>query len=66
MAEQSFIPFNPAIPFHGDSTLGNEVVVLWGSPGWRQKESRATVARFPYLQVERNDQVDVEKIPRPA
>ena len=44
--------------------LGTEVVVVWGSPGWRQKEIRATVARFPYLQVERNDQVDVQKIPR--
>ena len=44
--------------------LGTGVVVLWGSPGSRQKEIRATVARFPYLQVERNDQVDVEKIPR--
>jgi hypothetical protein len=31
----------------------------------RQKEIRATVARFPYLQVERNDKVDVETIPRP-
>jgi len=44
--------------------LGTEVTVVWGSPGWRQKEIRATVARFPYLQVERNDQVDVGKIPR--
>ncbi len=46
------------------ATLGTDVVVLWGSPGSRQKEIRATVARFPYLQVERNDHVDVEKIPR--
>jgi len=46
--------------------LGTDVVVLWVSPGSRQKEIRATVARFPYLQVERNDQVDVEKIPRLA
>jgi vanillate/3-O-methylgallate O-demethylase len=45
--------------------LGVEVVVVWGSPGSRQKEIRATVARFPYLQVERNDKVDVDKIPRP-
>jgi vanillate/3-O-methylgallate O-demethylase len=35
-------------------------------PGSRQKEIRATVARFPYLQLERNDQIDVEKIPRLA
>ena len=44
--------------------IGTEVVVIWGSPGSRQKEIRATVARFPYLQVERNDKVDVETIPR--
>ena len=44
--------------------IGTEVAVLWGTSGWRQKEIRATVARFPYLQVERNDKVDVEKIPR--
>lgn len=44
--------------------IGTEVTVVWGSPGWRQKEIRATVARFPYLQVERNDQVDVHAIPR--
>lgn len=43
--------------------LGTEVVVIWGDPGSRQKEIRATVARFPYLQVERNDKVDVETIP---
>jgi vanillate/3-O-methylgallate O-demethylase len=46
--------------------IGTEVVVIWGSPGSRQKEIRATVARVPYLQVERNDKVDVEKIPRLA
>ena len=47
------------------ATLGIEVKVLWGDPGSRQKEIRATVARFPYLQVERNDKIDVETIPRP-
>jgi glycine cleavage system aminomethyltransferase T len=29
--------------------LGNEVIVLWGNPGTRQKEIRATVSRFPYF-----------------
>jgi glycine cleavage system aminomethyltransferase T len=29
--------------------LGNEVIVLWGDEGTRQKEIRATVSRFPYL-----------------
>jgi vanillate/3-O-methylgallate O-demethylase len=48
------------------TTLGTEVKVLWGDSGSRQKEIRATVARFPYLQVERNDTIDVETIPRPA
>jgi len=46
------------------ATAGNEVVVVWGNPGTRQKRIRATVARFPYLLQERNDAVDVEKIPR--
>jgi glycine cleavage system aminomethyltransferase T len=46
-----------------NAALGNEVIVLWGSPGWPQKQIRATVARFPYLQMERNDQVDVDTIP---
>jgi glycine cleavage system aminomethyltransferase T len=44
--------------------IGNEIVVVWGSPGSRRKEIRATVARFPYLQEVRNDKFDVETIPR--
>ena len=47
-----------------EATLGNEVRVVWGSPCRPQKEIRATVARFPYLQEVRNDEIDVEKIPR--
>jgi len=47
-----------------NAALGNEVVVLWGSPGWPQKQIRATVARFPYVEVVRNDEVDVGLIPR--
>ncbi len=43
--------------------LGNEVVVLWGDPGTRQKEIRAKVARFPYLNENRNENVDVSTIP---
>ena len=43
--------------------LGNEVIVLWGDPGTRQKEIRATVARFPYLNEGRNEDVDVSTIP---
>lgn len=45
------------------STLGTEVIVLWGNPGTRQKEIRATVSRFPYLNKDRNEDVDVSKIP---
>lgn len=45
---------------HG--ALGTEVSVLWGSPGTRQKEIRAAVARFPYLDENRNEKVDVSTI----
>ncbi|MCR4436364.1 MAG: aminomethyl transferase family protein [Clostridiales bacterium] len=44
--------------------IGQEVTVVWGEPGTRQKEIRATVARFPYLQAELNKHVDVSKIPQ--
>ena len=46
--------------------LGTEVAVLWGDPGTRQKEVRATVARFPYLNENRNQAVDVSKIAHAA
>jgi glycine cleavage system aminomethyltransferase T len=43
---------------------GTEVVVLWGNPGTRQKEIRATVARFPYLiDPVRNEKFDLSTIP---
>lgn len=45
------------------SELGTEVTVLWGSPGTRQKEIRARVARFPYLNENRNETLDVSTIP---
>lgn len=45
------------------SALGTEVIVLWGDPGARQKEIRATVSRFPYLNKDRNENVDVSTIP---
>jgi len=38
---------------------GEEVVVIWGDPGTRQKEIRATVTRYPYLDLPRNAEVDV-------
>ena len=43
--------------------LGSEVTVLWGDPGTKQKEIRATVSRFPYLNENRNEQVDLSTIP---
>lgn len=46
------------------SDLGTEVVVLWGNPGTRQKEIRATVSRYPFLNESRNEAMDVSTIPR--
>ena len=44
---------------------GDEVTIIWGGEGTRQKEIRATVARYPYMNVDRNECVDVmEKVPR--
>ncbi len=45
------------------SQLGTEVTILWGNPGTRQKEIRAIVSRFPYLNENRNENVDVNTIP---
>ncbi len=47
----------------GHGELGTQVTVLWGDPGTRQKEIRATVSRFPYLNENRNENVDVTTIP---
>ena len=46
--------------------LDNDVAVLWGDPDSRQKEIRAVVSRFPYLNEKRNEDVDVSTIPRPS
>jgi len=45
------------------SQIGTEVTVLWGELGARQKEIHATVARYPYLDTERNEKVDANKYP---
>jgi hypothetical protein len=45
------------------SAIGTELTVLWGDPGTAQKEIRVTVARFPYLDLERNDAIDTATIP---
>lgn len=41
---------------------GREVEVLWGSPGTRQLRIRATVARYPYLDLPFNSGIDVRTI----
>ncbi|HWH26260.1 MAG TPA: hypothetical protein VNT53_06410 [Pseudolysinimonas sp.] len=46
--------------------LGTEVVVLWGEPGTRQKEIRATVQRFPFYDENRNEKIDTSIIPLPS
>jgi glycine cleavage system aminomethyltransferase T len=46
------------------SDLGTEVYVVWGEPGTKQKKIRATVARYPYFNTDRNQKVDVSKIPQ--
>jgi glycine cleavage system aminomethyltransferase T len=46
---------------HAD--IGTELTVLWGDPDTRQKEIRVTVARYPYLDLERNEAIDTSTIP---
>ena len=45
------------------SVPDSEVTVLWGDTGTRQKEIRAKVSRFPYLNENRNQKIDVNEIP---
>ncbi|MGI6218046.1 MAG: hypothetical protein ACOYIK_10615 [Coriobacteriales bacterium] len=42
---------------------GDELTIVWGNPGTRQKEVRAKVARFPYNIHLRNKDFDVEQVP---
>lgn len=37
---------------------GKELKLIWGSPGTPQKEIRVTVARFPYLDFDRNNETE--------
>ena len=46
------------------AVIGNEVVVLWGDYGKRIKEVRATVERFPYLDLPRNQTYDLDTVPK--
>ncbi|OFW57607.1 MAG: hypothetical protein A2133_03490 [Actinobacteria bacterium RBG_16_64_13] len=45
------------------ASLGTEVRVIWGEPGTRQKQIRAEVSRFPYLNENRNEDIDATVIP---
>lgn len=42
--------------------VGQEVTILWGEPGTRQKEIRGKVTKFPYLKETLNRDIDVSKI----
>jgi len=44
---------------------GKTVEVLWGNPGTWQMKIKAKVLLFPYIKEGRNEDFDVEKIPRP-
>ncbi len=59
---RDMISIGPIAPEHNQ--IGNAVSIRWGDEGTRQKEIRATVARFPYLDLPRNEEIDVETIPR--
>lgn len=45
------------------AAIGNEVIVHWGDYGRRIKEVRATVARYPYLDLPRNQDYDLSTVP---
>jgi glycine cleavage system aminomethyltransferase T len=45
------------------SKLGNEVIVQWGDYGKRIKHIRATVVRWPYLDLVRNEDYDLSTVP---
>jgi glycine cleavage system aminomethyltransferase T len=45
-----------------EAGLGNDLIVLWGDPGSRQKEVRATVVPYPYIQAGRNSTVDARAL----
>ena len=45
------------------AAIGNEVVLHWGDFGHRIKPIRATVERFPYLDLPSNRDYDLSKIP---
>lgn len=44
--------------------LGTEIELLWGEVGTKQMKIRAKVARFPYVDKDRKEDVDTSTIPR--
>ncbi|MGI6229290.1 MAG: hypothetical protein ACOYJL_00070 [Tractidigestivibacter sp.] len=49
-----------------DLNEGDEVEIVWGDTGHRQINIRATIARYPYLDLARNKDFDMESIPHYA
>jgi glycine cleavage system aminomethyltransferase T len=45
------------------ASIGNEVIIHWGDYGKRIKEVKATVERFPYLDLPRNEKYDLSTVP---
>lgn len=43
------------------AVLGKELQVIWGDVGHPQKAIRAVVARYPYLNMDRNNELDTSK-----
>ena len=41
---------------------GSELAIIWGSPGRPQKKIRARVARFPYLNFDRNNELNTNSV----
>ena len=48
------------------AVVGNEVEVLWGDPGSRQVRLRATIGRYPYLDLPFNRDINVADLPPTA
>jgi hypothetical protein len=47
----------------GEAEIGNEVILHWGDYGKRIKQIRATVERFPYLDLPSNRDYDLSGVP---
>jgi glycine cleavage system aminomethyltransferase T len=44
--------------------LGNDLEVLWGHSGTKQKKIRVVVGKYPYLDLPSNQTLDLDSIPR--